>query len=318
MISHPPKIKSIFEAVTLKLPLYLGLPVMENGEDQNDSYPVQLYVSLLVFAISLTIFCLPKEWSTIITYLMGFSSDKLPQWKLTTAITSIFVHKNFAHLLGNMYFYLMFAPLVEKKFGPYNFLIAFLFCSVISNVGTLLFLNKFMSIGASGTISGFMAMIAIAEPNLKFRFYHFFVVPGWVLVVFFFFIPDFMSVLRTVPGKMNAVNHYAHLFGFLAGYLLSLLIQPMEENERRKQNSTINDYLTFSLWGSLFLAIVFPAIVFFIGGKTFERLIWAIMNMFVYSKTNAFFAIAWAIVFIVIQHQKKLEQNDVMIQLTKP
>src|SRR6516164_1217765 len=46
--------------------------------------------------------------------------------QMKAVLTSMFMHANFVHILGNMYFLYVFGDMVEAKIGKANYLVAYL------------------------------------------------------------------------------------------------------------------------------------------------------------------------------------------------
>jgi membrane associated rhomboid family serine protease len=81
--------------------------------------------------------------------------------QLSTAVTSMFLHENFWHLFGNMWFLWMFGNQVENVLGRWLFFLVYLACG-FGGDALHYFFNSSSAIpsGASGAISG----IAGASP----------------------------------------------------------------------------------------------------------------------------------------------------------
>jgi membrane associated rhomboid family serine protease len=85
-----------------------------------------------------------------------------------TTFTSIFMHGDFWHLLGNMIFLWTFGRRVEDACGGGRFLVFYLVAGLVANLGTLL-LNPSMDdrpgIGARGAIAGVMGAYLVLFPG---------------------------------------------------------------------------------------------------------------------------------------------------------
>ncbi len=84
-----------------------------------------------------------------------------------TWITSVYLHADFMHLIGNMIFLYVFGMIVEGKLGWWKFLlvynaIGFAQCGVEQML--MIFADKGGSLGASGAIFGLMAIALIWAP----------------------------------------------------------------------------------------------------------------------------------------------------------
>lgn len=310
-------VTDFFESWVLELPYYFGLPVpCNNNREKYQNCYVQFYLLLSIFILSCLILFAPSSLAQVLRHHLGFDPQGSLLRQTIGALTSNFVHGSFFHLFGNLYFFYIFAPLVEKKYGPINFLLIFCFCSFFSSFGTIFFLkDNHVSIGVSGTLMGFMGLIVAEDPNLKFRLYKYFVIPCWLLVFTMYFIPDLMAeytARHSVSGKAGHINHIAHLLGFLSGYLLSFAMKPLSDKEKKTDinslYSTDLDWLkTKEFWSEILLAIFIPFIVFMLNKSTNEKKLYGVINCFLYVSFYQRFAIIWAILFVVCDHKLRCE-----------
>lgn len=162
-----------------------------------------------------------------------------------------FLHGGVMHLIGNMVFLLLFGFAVEAALGPLKFIAYYL----ISGVGSgLIFIgfNAFVGgdlstplIGASGSISGVMAMYVALFRLKKIEFFY------WV----FFFVGYFRApALLLLPiyilyelVKLNLnegsnIAYMGHVGGFLTGAVLILLTQAFVKNSINEEY--LNDEVT--------------------------------------------------------------------------
>lgn len=162
--------------------------------------------------------------------------------------TSIFLHANFIHLLGNLVGLLIFGRIVEKTFGI-KLLLLFISSGVIANlVSNFIWFylgDLSYSLGASGAIAGIIIFAILLEP---FIFTTIFLIPlpiflvGWGLIFL-----DLMGVT-----KPSNVNHFAHLAGY--GTLLILFFF-LEIKHRKKILTGFTMNLSFILFIYLIIRI---------------------------------------------------------------
>ncbi|MBK9447445.1 MAG: rhomboid family intramembrane serine protease [Betaproteobacteria bacterium] len=147
---------------------------------------------------------------------------------LAGLIGHMFLHGSFDHLLGNMAFLFIVGYMVEEALGKRRFL-AFYLLTGIGAAGLDLLVNAGRTvpgIGASGAISGVMAMFVVLYGMRRIRFFY------WVLIYFDFFWAPAITVLPFwIANELyqfffnhgSNVNYMAHLGGFLAGAALITL-----------------------------------------------------------------------------------------------
>jgi membrane associated rhomboid family serine protease len=137
--------------------------------------------------------------------------------------TSMFMHANFIHLLGNMIFLWIFGDNVEDKLGKVLFLIFYLVCGVAAAV-LHVYTTKNPEIpilGASGAVSGVLGAYVVFFPVHRV---HMFVFPFGVMKTPAFMWIGIWFVEQILFAKMDrtGVAWYAHIGGFVAGVGMAL------------------------------------------------------------------------------------------------
>ena len=137
----------------------------------------------------------------------------------------MFLHGSFDHLLGNMAILFIVGYLVEEALGKRRYLAYYLLAGIGAAGFDLVFNASRMmpGIGASGAISGVMAMFVALYGMRKIRFFY------WVLIYFDFFrapaiiiLPLWMAneLYQYLFNHGSPVNYMAHLGGFATGAVL--------------------------------------------------------------------------------------------------
>jgi membrane associated rhomboid family serine protease len=131
-----------------------------------------------------------------------------------TAVTYMFLHGGFTHLLFNMLGLWVFGPPLELRLGGRRFMTLYFIGGL---TGALL--SIFTSapiVGASGAIYGVMLGFARFWPKQQLMIYG--IVPveaRWLVVVF-----TVISLVGTRSAAMGGgIAHYAHLGGFLGAWI---------------------------------------------------------------------------------------------------
>ncbi|WP_341677205.1 rhomboid family intramembrane serine protease [Niveibacterium sp. SC-1] len=145
---------------------------------------------------------------------------------ILTAFTHMFLHGDEGHLFGNMVVFAITGYMVEAFLGGGVFLLFFL-AAGLCGAGMDLLLNPLrpgVGIGASGAISGVMAMYVVLFGFSRIRFV------GWFLVYVSIFEAPALLVLPLWIAKeawsmwadhASHVNFSAHLGGFVGGAVLA-------------------------------------------------------------------------------------------------
>jgi membrane associated rhomboid family serine protease len=149
-------------------------------------------------------------------------------WRPITAITSIFLHAGFWHLLGNMVFLFAFGYTVELTLGPWRYLAFYLLCGIGGALGDLAarWGTYGVGLGASGAISGLMAMYVVLYGLQRIRFfYQFLFYFDYVTAPALILLPLWIGTefLQYWFNASSHVAHMAHAGGFITGALLASL-----------------------------------------------------------------------------------------------
>ncbi len=157
-------------------------------------------------------------------------------WPLT-AVTSMFMHGDWLHLLGNMLFLWIFGNNVEDVMGHVRYLVFYLLAGLAATgLQTAITLAssseataEIPNLGASGAISGVLGAYFLILPRARILTVIFFVlreIPAWVFLGIYFSLQlyDANFQLRH-PPEGGGVAVFAHVGGFLFGLLTVYLFR---------------------------------------------------------------------------------------------
>lgn len=172
-----------------------------------------------------TIFFLLSPLSMAFFQKYGFTPSTFSLGQFYTLFTSMFLHADIFHLLGNMYFLWVLGDNIEDRLGSFVYAIFYLGCGLFASLFYYACYPNLTlpSVGASGAISGLIAAYLYLFPNAKFLLIFFFypvrvpvylLIPAWGLMQF---------LLMDSMGS-SGVNYSAHLGGFIAGFVVIYLI----------------------------------------------------------------------------------------------
>jgi membrane associated rhomboid family serine protease len=130
-----------------------------------------------------------------------------------TVVTYMFLHDGTFHILFNMLGLLFFGPRLELEMGERDFLLLYFMSGI---TGALLScITPYVAIvGASGAVFGVLLAYARFWPHDRLLIWGIVPVEARVMVI----IMTVLSILGGISGAGN-VAHFAHLGGFLGGYL---------------------------------------------------------------------------------------------------
>lgn len=157
-------------------------------------------------------------------------------WPLTS-VTSMFMHGSWAHLLGNMLFLWIFGNNVEDALGRVRYLLFYLVGGLAATAAqTVVTLGwgsaqdaTIPNVGASGAVSAVLGAYLLLLPRAKVLTVIFFVlreVPAvfFLGIWFLFQLVDGSAALMS-PQEGGGVAFFAHIGGFVFGFLLVKLVQ---------------------------------------------------------------------------------------------
>lgn len=163
-----------------------------------------------------------------------------------TLLTSMFMHGGLLHIVSNMLFLWVFGDKIEENFGHWRFIAFYLLCGLIASLAHILFEPQALipSLGASGAIAGVLGAYIMLYPHEEIRvllplgFFFtiirlpaFLVIGSWIILQFF---NQFAAIIETTAQtRGDNVAYMAHIGGFLAGLLLSLLFYRKQRPQPR-------------------------------------------------------------------------------------
>jgi len=156
-----------------------------------------------------------------------------PIW--LTLLTSMFMHGGWLHIGGNMLFLFIFGDNIEKAYGHIKYLIFYLVCGIIAGLAHVLSQPDSIipSLGASGAISAVLAAYLVLFPTNRVKviltlgivFLRPIMVPA-VVMIGLWAVLQFINGLSSIAGQTTGVAYWAHIGGFIAGAVITLLARP--------------------------------------------------------------------------------------------
>ncbi len=148
-----------------------------------------------------------------------------------SALTSIFVHAGWLHVLGNMLFLWVFGNNVEDRFGRLWYLFFYLLVGVIATYGFALTMPNSTEplVGASGAIAGVLGAYLVMFPRARvislvpFLFFIPLRLPAWIVLGLWFALQAVYANGAGVAGGAQ-VAYLVHVIGFALGVLTVLAL----------------------------------------------------------------------------------------------
>lgn len=151
--------------------------------------------------------------------------------------TSGLIHGSNWHLGFNMITYYFFAisfP-IEGILGHWQFAVLYILSLVISDLSTIIKYKEYPSynsLGASGAVSAVLLSVIMCYPDLELLLFFAIPMPGWFFAIGYIGYSYYAS-----RNSNDNINHDAHLWGALAGIVLTLILKPDVVN-------TLSDWLS--------------------------------------------------------------------------
>jgi rhomboid protease GluP len=170
-----------------------------------------ILIALNVVAYAYTSFLSgnPIITSDEVLRIYGQNNTMVMQGWFFQLFTAMFVHVNSVHLIGNMFFLLIFGLRAEELFHVEEYVMIYLLTGLAGNLLTLLLGPWMISAGASGAIFGLFGAVATYVRRA--------VGQSIVTALAYSF---FLLIISTGVG----VNILAHLGGLVAGLLIGYLL----------------------------------------------------------------------------------------------
>ncbi|HMN68617.1 MAG TPA: rhomboid family intramembrane serine protease [Bdellovibrionales bacterium] len=150
-------------------------------------------------------------------------------------VSYIFVHSGALHFFGNMLFLLIFGAALEAQTGGLGLLVVFLLSGLTAagSFGLMTGVTSSPLVGASGAISGVMALYCVLNWGRPERYFY------WLFLPFrgymgFIYLPAWVAMLMWILGdlagyfsslaELGGVAYTAHLGGEAAGIVTGLIL----------------------------------------------------------------------------------------------
>ncbi len=159
-----------------------------------------------------------------------------PSGRLLTVFSSMFLHGGWMHVVGNMWFLLIFGDNVEDALGHIRYVFFYLLTGFGAAAAQIAAspASHVPMIGASGAIAGVLGAYFFLYPKARVTtlfvfivFVRFIDIPAFFFLLFWFLSQAFNGLgalsAEAVRGEIGGVAWWAHAGGFVAG-LLSVLV----------------------------------------------------------------------------------------------
>lgn len=159
--------------------------------------------------------------------------------------SSMFLHGGWMHLIGNMWFLWIYGDNIEDILGKGRFVLFYLLCGVAAGLVHVLLnpASRVPTIGASGAIAGVMGAYMAKFPHSRiltlvpiFIFIQLIEIPAVLILAYWFLLQIFSGVGEIGHSNVSqgGVAWFAHIGGFVAGYVLVRIMGPTPRYRHRQ------------------------------------------------------------------------------------
>ncbi len=203
------------------IPAFLGLPV--KIEDAGLSHWPWMTWSLSAIIAIISI----SAAFDIENAVNRFGLIPAEAWRYggATLLTEFFLHGGIMHLIGNLYFLLLFGDNVEDYLGRWRFAGLILLSTLVGSFAHILSdpHSAIPCIGASGGISGVIVFYALEFPRARLGFFvmvrfsiGWIQIPAWTALIMWLLLQTFYAYAQ-VAGN-SSISTMAHLGGSAVGF----------------------------------------------------------------------------------------------------
>ncbi len=216
------------------------------------SFPI---INLTLIAVNILIFIYEKslgegvypfihEYGLIPAKVFSFSSNIGLTERFFPFLSSMFIHGNWVHLIGNMIFLYIFGSNVEIKIGHLKYLVFYVLCGfaaalfhALTSLGSLI-----PMLGASGAISGVLGAYITYFPISEFKnpvqilfLKNIRYIPA-AAIIFLWLVIQFLNGIGSIDQSVDTggVAIWAHIGGFVAGLILARFFHKDKYDFRQK------------------------------------------------------------------------------------
>ena len=202
-----------------------------------DSQPSKRFpfVTVILIAVNVLVFIYQIRLSDLGLYLFfekyaftsqGFMEALAARRFYAPLFTSMFLHADIGHILGNMWILWLFGDNVEDYLKPVRYILFYLGTGLVAVLAHMLsdLHSTVVTLGASGAISGVMGAYLILYPQARIMtlipFMPYLInIPAFIYLIIWIGLQLFSGILS---GGASGIAWWAHIAGFLAGLLLCI------------------------------------------------------------------------------------------------
>lgn len=201
--------------------------------ERDESRPLSRFPIVLLTIVTANVIVFLVEMTLGDSFILRYSMKPAEITRgehLETLFTSMFMHANFLHILGNMIYLWVFGDELEANYlGPIRFALFYLICGLAADFLQIAVnpSSTVPNLGASGAIAGVLGgflvvfprdviLVAILAPFWIWQRH----ITALVLIGLWFVIQLISGVGSITSITQGGVAYFAHIGGFIAGAAL--------------------------------------------------------------------------------------------------
>jgi membrane associated rhomboid family serine protease len=198
-------------------------------------------VTIGLIAVNALIFLYQLQLDDVTVQRLVFRFGVIPaRFSYGDVVTSMFLHADFLHFLGNMVFLWIFGDNVEDRLGHVKYVLFYLGSGAIAAIAQVFADPSSFApmIGASGAIAGVMGAYFVIYPHSRVLTAVFLVLFLDIIeipAIFFlgiWFLLQLLSGAMTFGTQEGGVAFWAHAAGFLAGIAAGVSVRMRDQANR--------------------------------------------------------------------------------------
>ena len=149
-------------------------------------------------------------------------------------VSSMFLHGDLRHLMGNIFGLVIFGLLLEKVIGYKKFLIVFFITGIIAGISALFLYDRVL--GVSGALFGVIGALTALRPRM------FMYIPG--LTYLPMIVAAFIYLLLDLGGLFYPTNtaNLSHIGGLISGILIGIFLRKdFPETKKSRREKIVSD-----------------------------------------------------------------------------
>src|SRR5437870_6034996 len=220
----------------MQLESFHGFPVELDAPEETRKPWATWLISTAIICISVLAFLHLRD----VVQRFGLIPAQATRLDGLTFVTSFFLHAGIIHLIGNIYFLLVFGDNVEDLLRPFRY---FVLIALAAFIGDLAHItadphSQIPCVGASGGIAGVITFYALKFPHVRLAFlmrwgfvwFRWIRFPAWFALVLWILF-QLIGAWEQKAG-ISSVSAFAHLGGATVGFVMWLVWRTKNDEAR--------------------------------------------------------------------------------------